>query len=480
MFKLRLLGQKLASALTNNECRRFCLSSVLHYEKVPENEPFCALPGRCPKLAKSGQEAFEFIKSGANVFIQGGSATPTFLLKDFHDYVVRNDLTDITLYHLPLQGEYPFTNPENQHRFRPNAFFTGDECRWAVNDGRADYIPVFLSEIPLLFDRGLIRLDLALISITPPDKHGLCSLGPSLDVTRSAILNAKRIVAQSNDRLPWCRGEASVHISHVDVTKEGSMPCHIWPTAMPTPTQEKIGRIIAENLIDDGSTIQVGVGGIPTAILSKLVDHKDLGVHSDILSDEMVRLVENGVITNAYKQLRPGKIVACLALGTSRVFNFIDDNPMVELVGSSWVCHPINIARNSKPVSIGTCIEIDLTGQITSDSIGTFIYGGCGAQLDFLRGACISLDNLGKPIVALNSTTKTGESKIVPVLKTGAGVVLTRAHVHYVVTEYGIAQLFGKSIRQRARALIDIAHPKHRESLEQAAYENLKVMPSLD
>ncbi|CAL8079867.1 unnamed protein product [Calicophoron daubneyi] len=480
MFRLRLLAQKLTAPLARTIRRGFRATSSLHYEFMPDHEPFCALPGRQPTQASSGEEAFYFLKDGANVFIQGGAATPSLIVQELHDYIVRNDLKDITIYHLPPLGPFPFFSVEEQHRFRANAFYTAPEGRKAVQQGKADYMPIFLSEIPLLFNRGLIKLDVALISITPPDKHGLCSLGPSLDVTRSAILNADHIVAQVNNQLPLCRGDASVHISHVTVTRDGPMSPHTLPLTRPTEIQEKIGTLIAENLINDGATIQAGTGGIPSATLSKLMDHRDLGIHTDIFSDEMVRLVETGAVTNRFKEIRPGKIVACLVLGTSRVFDFIDDNPVIDLTDAGLVCSSINVALNPQPIAIATCMEMDITGQAASDSLGTDVYSGFGGKVDFLRGAFISQDHLGKAIIAFTSLTKDGKSKIVPFLKDGTGVVNSRAHIHYVVTEYGIADLFGKNIRQRAHALIQIAHPKFREGLERSAFEILNVMPSPD
>ncbi|KER30723.1 hypothetical protein T265_02874 [Opisthorchis viverrini] len=475
--------------------RALHLSASRNYYISGPQEPFSPVPGRFPKWASSGDEAFYFLKDGANVFLHGGAATPSLLLKELYEYVMSNNLKDIKLFHIHTEGHYPFNDIAAQNRFRSTSLFTGGNCREAIREGRADYTPIFLSEIPLLFRRKHLQLDLAVINVTPPDKHGFCSLGPSVDVTRSAIQNAKHIVgnfclihstvffltkAQVNDQLPLTRGDASIHFSNLTVLRTGAQPCHQMSPRVASDVEDRIGTIIAENLVEDGATLQTGIGAIPDSVLSKLTNHRHLGVHTEMFSDGVVDLVNVGAITNAYKKVRPGKLVSSFVVGTNKVFEFLDDNPMVDMCDVGWVNSPVVIARNPRPVAINSCIEVDLSGQVSSDSIGQTIYSGFGGQVDFLRGAALSADGQGKPIIALPSTTKRGETKIVPHLKLGGGVVTTRAHCHYVVTEFGIAYLFGRNIRQRAYALIQIAHPDHRESLEKSAYEIYNVMPSPD
>ncbi|KAF7232784.1 hypothetical protein EG68_10694 [Paragonimus skrjabini miyazakii] len=480
MNRISSMQIKLGTILLRDFRRAFHVGRKLNYYISGPQEPFSAIPGKFPKWASNGEEAFYFLKDGANVFIHGGAATPSLLIQELYDYVLAKNLKDIKLFHIHTEGIYPFHDDAAQGRFRSTSLFTGGNCRAAIREGRADYTPIFLSEIPLLFRRKHLQLDLAIINVTPPDKHGFCSLGPSVDVARSAIQNAKYIVAQVNDQLPLTRGDASVHFSNLTVLRTGSQPCHQMTPRESSEVEDKIGSIIAENLVEDGATLQTGIGAIPDAVLAKLTNHRHLGVHTEMFSDGVVPLVQVGAITNAYKKMRPGKLVSSFVVGTKKVFDFLDDNPLVDMCDVQWVNSPVVIAQNPKPVAINSCIEIDLTGQVSSDSIGTTIYSGFGGQVDFLRGAALSLDGEGKPIIAVPSTTKRGESKIVPHLKLGGGVVTTRAHVHYVVTEFGTAYLFGRNLRQRAHALIQIAHPDHRESLEKASFEQLKVMPSPD
>ncbi|KAL7060658.1 hypothetical protein AAHC03_09781 [Spirometra sp. Aus1] len=356
----------------------------------------------------------------------------------------------------------------------------GGNCRNALKEGRADYVPVFLHEIPGLFRRNIIPLDIALVNVSPPDKHGFCSIGVSVDVTRSALEVAKVIVAQVNPHVPVCKGDAEIHINNIDYVINGPMPLHEMQKRQSSSAENQIAKLIANELITDGCTLQTGIGSIPDAVLALLAKHKDLGVHTELFSDGLVDLFKTGAVTNAKKKLLPGKIVTSFVIGSKKSFDFSDGNACVEMRDVAWTNNPYNIAQNPKPTAINSCIELDLTGQIVSDSIGTRIYSGFGGQVDFLRGAAISTDGQGLPIIALTSTTSKGESKIVPFLKQGAGVVTTRAHVHYVVTEYGIAYLFGRNLRQRAYHLINIAHPEHRERLEKGAFEVLKCMPSAD
>jgi acyl-CoA hydrolase len=360
------------------------------------------------------------------------------------------------------EGPAPYAAPELSKSFRVNALFAGANVRDAVNEGRADYMPVFLSEIPQLFRAGVLPLDVALIQVSPPDKHGCCSLGVSVDVTRAAVQVARTVIAQVNPNMPRTHGDGIIHEEDVDFFVEASDPL---PELAPRPLTEQvraIGRHCAE-LVDDGACVQVGIGGIPQATLASLGDHQRLGIHTEMFSDGMVDLVERGVITGELKRVHPGKMVASFALGTRRLYDFLDDNPSVAMLDVAYTNDTAVIRRNPKVTAINGAIEVDLTGQCVSDTIGDRIHSGVGGQMDFIRGAALSEG--GKPIIALKSTTSAGESRIVSYLKPGAGVVTTRAHVHFVVTEHGIADLWGKNLRQRAAALIAIAHPAHRDAL---------------
>ncbi|XP_045162495.1 4-hydroxybutyrate coenzyme A transferase-like isoform X2 [Mercenaria mercenaria] len=362
--------------------------------------------------------------------------------------------------------------------FRSNSLFVGGNSRKAIHEGRADAIPIFLSEIPRLFRHKIIHLDIALVTVSPPDKHGFCSLGTSVDCTRSAVQNAKYIIAQVNKHLPRTFGDGIIHESHVDAMVQWDEPLHEMAIGELSPEEEKIGKLIADNLVEDGATLQMGIGAIPDAVLAQLGNHKNLGIHSEMFSDGVVDLCEKGAITNTEKTILTGKIASSFAVGSKRLYDFMDNNPFVEMCDVAFTNNSAVISQNPKVTAINSCIEVDLTGQICADSIGTKIYSGFGGQIDFIRGAAICLDGRGKPIIAMPSATRRGETKIVPTLKLGSGVVTTRAHVHYVVTEYGIAYLFGKSLRERAYELIQIAHPDHREFLEKAAFERLRCMPA--
>ncbi|CAH8468815.1 unnamed protein product [Schistosoma rodhaini] len=472
---------KVAFVALPSKCQRTLHHESKHKtEKVKLREPFAVVSGNLPKTSLNGEEAFDFLKDDAKVFIHGGAATPTILISEFYNYVMAKKLKNISAYHIHTEGPFPIINPEASSHIRSVSLFTGSNCRDSIKSGRADYVPIFLSEIPHLFRRNIIKLDLALLNISPPDANGYCSLGPSVDVTRAAIETAKHLVGQINPSLSVTSGDAHVHISNFTSIIHGDMPCHFMNPRQMTEVEDKIGALIADNLIDDGATLQTGIGAIPDSVLNKLSNHRNLGVHTEMFSDGIIKLVDCGVITNANKVVRPGKIVTSFVIGTEKVFKFLHNNPMIEFRDVAWVNSPSVIARNPKPVSINSCIEVDLTGQIVSDSVGSRIYSGFGGQVDFIHGAAIAEDGLGKPIIALPSSTKRGESKISPCLKPGAGVVTSRAHAHYVVTEYGIAYLFGRSLRQRAHALIQIAHPDHRKSLEKASFEQLKVLPSAD
>ncbi|CAG0896936.1 unnamed protein product [Darwinula stevensoni] len=441
-------------------------------------EPFH--PMKRDPVWKSAEEAVKVLKSGDTVFIQGSAATPMVLIDAMCNYAKSAGLKDIRVCHMHTEGPGLYNEPEYEGIFRSNSFFVGSNCRKAVNTGRGDFIPIFLSEIPMLFHSGHIKPNVVLVQVCPADDHGFCSLGTSVDCTRAAIQHADYIIGQVNPKMPRSFGDGIIHESHFDAMVSVDVPLSEVETKPMSPEEAEIGKLIAENLVEDGATIQMGIGNIPNAVLSLLHNHKDLGVHTEMFSDGLVPLVECGAVSNHRKKVQIGKIVSCFVSGSRVVFDFLDDNPLVAMMSVSFTNNRSLIAMNPKVTSINSCIEVDLTGQVVSDSIGSRIYSGVGGQIDFLRGAAVCSDGRGKPIIALQSATKRGESKIVPYLKKGAGVVTTRAHVHYIVTEHGIVNLFGKNLRQRAHALISIAHPDHRESLEKDAFERLKCMPSPD
>lgn len=414
----------------------------------------------------SAEDAAKLVKSGDRVYVHSVAAAPQQLIRAVTARA--DELRDVEFVHLHLEGKAPYAEPQYAESFRVNAFFVGSNIRGAVNEGRADYIPVFLSEIPALFRQNVLPLDIALINVSPPDKHGFCSLGVSVDIARAAVDCARTVIAQINPNMPRTIGDALVHIKDIDAMVEVNDPLPEVPVPELSETDRAIGRYIAE-LIDDGATLQMGIGSIPNAVLASLGNHKDLGIHTEMFSDGVISLVEHGVVNGSKKAKHPGKIVAGFVMGTRRLYDFIDDNPQVLMLDIGYVNDTSVIRRNPKATAINSAIEVDLTGQICADSIGTRQFSGVGGQMDFIRGA--SLSPGGKPIIALPSTTKRGETKIVPFLKQGAGVVTTRAHVHYIVTEFGVAYLYGKNLRQRASELIRIAHPDHREALEKEAFE---------
>jgi acyl-CoA hydrolase len=414
----------------------------------------------------SASEAVKIIKSGDRVFIHGVAAAPQTLIRAMTDRA--DEIKDVEIVHLHTEGSAPYADPEYFDSFRVNAFFVGSNVRRAVNDGRADYIPVFLSEIPALFRKRVLPLNIALINVSPPDRHGFCSLGVSVDIARAAVECADHVIAQINPQMPRTLGDSLVPYADLESVVEVDEPLLEAIPPVLTDIDRAIGRNIAD-MIEDGATLQMGIGSIPNAVLASLGDHKRLGIHTEMFSDGLIDLVESGVVTGEEKRNHPGKVVAGFVMGTRRVYDFIDDNPQVLMLDITYVNDTAVIRRNPKATAINSAIEVDLTGQVCADSIGTRQYSGVGGQMDFIRGA--SLSEGGKPIIALPSTTNRGESKIVAFLKEGAGVVSTRAHVHYIVTEYGIANLYGKNLRQRASELIKIAHPDHRETLEKAAFE---------
>jgi len=411
---------------------------------------------------KSANEAISKIESGQRIFIHGSAATPRTLLKTL--FARSGELKNVELVSISTLGEGLFDYPDLDKSFFINSLFVSDNIREIVNGNNGDYIPVFLSEISQLFDKKILPLDVALIHVSPPDKHGFCSLGTSVDITRSALRNAPHVIAQVNPQMPRTYGNSFIHVNEIDslVEVDEALPEVDYQTSNNEDTAS-IGKFCAA-LIEDGSTLQMGIGAIPDAVLKCLEGHKDLGIHTEMFSDGVIPLIHSGVITNRFKRKQQGKIVTGFVTGTKKLYDFVDDNPNVLFLDIDYVNDTRVIAANPKVVAINSAIEIDITGQVCADSIGTYQFSGVGGQMDFMRGAALS--DGGKPIIALTSTTKKGVSKIVPLLKSGAGVVTTRAHMHYVVTEFGVANLFGKNLHQRAIALMMIAHPAHREWLE--------------
>lgn len=411
-------------------------------------------------------EAVGHVKSGDRVFIHGAAMTPKILINALCENA--SSLRDVELLHMHTEGDAPYAKEQYQESFKVNAAFVAGNVRSAVNSGHGDYIPIFLSEIHLLFKRGILPLDIAFIQVSPPDKHGYCSLGTSIDVTMSAIEEAKMVIAQINPNVPRSHGDGIIHQDQIDFGVEVNVSIHSTEIGTPSEIELNIGKYVAE-LVEDGATLQMGIGGIPNVVLSNLNNHKGLGIHTEMFSDGILPLVKKGIITGENKIVKQGKIVSCFAVGSNELYDFIDDNPIVHLKAASYTNDTANIRKNPKVTAINSAIEIDLTGQVCADTIGRYQYSGVGGQMDFIRGA--SLSEGGKAIIAMPSVTKKGFSKIVPFLKEGAGITTTRAHVHYVVTEYGAVNLFGKNLKQRAHALISIAHPDHREQLECEATE---------
>ena len=412
------------------------------------------------------ENAVSLIKSGDHVFVHSVAANPQRLVNAMTERA--GELRDVKIYHLHTEGDAPYSKPEYAGSFKTNALFIGANVRAGFASGQVDYIPNFLSEVPALFRKKIIPIDVALIQVSPPDKHGFCSLGVSIDVSRAAVQMAKTVIAQVNPNMPRTHGDGLIHVKEIDAMVEVDDPLIEVPVRKLSEIDMAIGRYIA-GMVEDGATLQMGIGGIPDAVLASLQDHKDLGVHTEMFSDGLIELVEKGIVNGRLKARHPGKIVASFVMGTRKLYDFIDDNPEVAMLDVAYVNDTHVIRKNPKVTAINSAIEVDITGQVCADSIGTRMYSGVGGQMDFIRGA--SLSEGGKPIIALPSTTSRGESRIVPFLKTGAGVVTTRAHVHYIVTEYGIANLYGKNLTERAKALIEIAHPDHREKLCKQAHE---------
>jgi len=410
---------------------------------------------------KPADEAMLCVQSGMRVYIQPGCAEPETLV----EALMRRGpyVRDVEIVHMMTMGCAPYVAPEMEGHFRHNAMFIGGNVREAINQGRADYTPIYLSEIEGLFESGSMPIDVALIEVSPPDSHGYCSFGIGVDTTLTAAKCAHRVVAQVNGQMPRTYGDSFIHVSDIDVVVESSRPLCAAKRVPVTDLNVAIARNVA-SLIEDGAVLQTGIGGIPDAVLPFLSDRKDLGVHSELVSDGVIDLIEAGVITGARKNFKPRKIILGFALGTKRLFDFVDNNPIFEFHPTAYTNDPALIARNDNMVAINSALQIDLTGQVCSDSVGTQFYSGIGGQVDFIRGA--SRAKRGKPIIAISSTAKNGViSRIVPLLNPGAGVVTSRGLIRYVVTEYGVAYLHGKTIRERAQALIEIAHPKFRDEL---------------
>jgi acyl-CoA hydrolase len=415
-------------------------------------------------------QALAAVKPGNNIYIHTAAAAPQVLI----DALVAHapNLKNVKIYHLHTESTAPYVLPEYKGIFETNCLFIGANTRKAVWEGRANFIPVFLSEVPALFRKMIIPIDVCLISVSPPDKHGFCSLGPSIDATRAAMQMATTVIAQVNTFIPRTHGDGIIHIKDIDFMVEGNVPLHETILPEPNEVETAIGSHIAD-MIEDGSTLQMGIGSIPNAVLYRLTNHKDLGIHTEMFSDGVIPLVESGVINNSKKKVHPGKIISGFVVGSRKIYDFIDDNPLVNMLDIAYVNDISVIRKNPRAVSINSAIEVDLTGQVCADSIGTKFFSGVGGQMDFIRGA--SLSTGGKPIIALASSTTRGDSKIVPTLKLGAGVVTTRAHVHYIVTEFGVAHMYGKNIRERIKEMINIAHPDHREDLARQAREIYNV-----
>jgi acyl-CoA hydrolase len=416
----------------------------------------------------TAQQAVKNISSNQRVFIHSVSMAPQQLIKALTARAP--ELRNVEICHLHTEGEAPYADPQLSASFHVNSLFIGANVRHTIKAGNGSYTPVFLNEIPYLFRKRIIPLDVALLQVSPPDKHGFCSLGTSVDASLAAAQSASHVIAQVNPKVPRSHGDGLIHHSKFDslVAVEDDIPKH--EPVPPTETELAVGKNVA-SLIEDGSCLQMGIGAIPNAALSQLGHLKNLGIHTEMFSDGILDLVKKGVINGSQKEVHPGKIISGFVMGSQKLYDFIDDNPLVNLLDIAYVNNTAVIRKNKKAVSINSAVEIDLTGQICADSIGMRMYSGVGGQMDFMRGAMLSKQ--GKPIIALPSTTRHGVSRIVAFLKKGAGVVTTRSHVHYVVTEYGVADLYGKTLKQRAQALTNIAHPKHREAIAREFYEAL-------
>ena len=418
----------------------------------------------------SAEEAVKIIQSGNRVFIHGSAATPIHILEALQKR--HAGLKNVELVSISTLGKINFNDPIYKDSFFINSLFVSENSRAVVNSDGGDYVPIFLSEIPRLFKENILPLDVAIVHVSPPDAHGYCSLGTSVDIARAAVDMAPHVIAMVNSRMPRTHGQGFVHISKINslVWHDAELP-EVDYSFKSNDTIIKIGNNVA-SLVEDGATLQLGIGAIPDQVLKNLANHKFLGLHTEMMSDGVIPLIEKGVIDNSRKKINLGKSVTGFMAGTRRLYDFVNDNPSIRVMDISFVNDTSIIRKNPKVTAINSAIEIDLTGQVCADSMGTYQYSGIGGQMDFIRGA--SLSEGGKPIIAMPSVTSKGLSRIVPFLKEGAGVVTTRGHVHWVVTEYGIVNLFGKNLKQRGKELINISHPDHRESLEKSFYERFK------
>jgi len=420
----------------------------------------------------SSDEAVRRIASGDHVYYGGNAAMPQELTRALARR--RAELKDVRLSHVLLVGTDPLCSPEMAEHFRHNSLFVGSADREAVNDGRADYTPIFLYQIPRLFRDGIVRVDVAMVQVSPPDEHGFMSLGVEVLASKTACQLAKTVIVQVNEEMPRILGDSFIHVSRADAIVECTEPLILRRVKPATTVEKAIAKNVLD-LIEPGATLQMGIGGIPDSIYEAIEGPMDLGIHTEMISDGAMRAIERGSVTGNRKTLHQGKVVITFALGSRELYHFLDNNPLIEAHPVDYVNDPFIVRQNENLVAINSAIELDLTGQVCSDSIGAYIYSGFGGQVDFIRGAASSKG--GRPVIAISSTAKGGEaSRIVPFLSQGAGVVTSRADVHYVVTEYGVANLFGRNLRDRAEALIGIAHPKFRDDLLRAAKER-RLLP---
>ncbi len=414
----------------------------------------------------TADQAVKVVKSNDRVYIQAAVAAPQSLINALTKR--HSELKNVEICHLHIEGEAPYANIEYKDSFFVNSFFIGKNVRHTLQQGNGCYTPVFLGELPLLFKRNIVDVDVAFIQVSPPDKHGYCSLGVTVAATPAAIENANYVIAEINPKMPRTHGDGIIHISEIDALVEvnRNLVAHNMPE--PNEVEVKIGNYIAE-LIEDGSTLQMGIGSIPNAVLTRLTNHKNLGLHTEMFSDGVIDLILKDVINSNNKAINHGKAVSTFLMGSQKLYDYVDDNPFIEMKAADYTNSVAMIRQNPKVVSINSAIEIDITGQVCADSIGMRMYSGVGGQLDFIRGATYSEG--GKPIIALPSITRNGRSRIVPFLQPGAGVVTTRAHVKYIVTEYGVADLYGKTIKQRIKEMVKITHPDHRETVEKFYFD---------
>ncbi|MEK6451079.1 MULTISPECIES: acetyl-CoA hydrolase/transferase family protein [unclassified Myroides] len=417
----------------------------------------------------SASEAAKVVKSGDRIYVQAAAATPNVLTKAISDRA--DELKGVEFCHIHTEGAAPYADPVLAESFHVNSFFIGKNVRHTIAAGNGSYTPVFLSEVPNLFRKGAVTLDVVLIQVSPPDEHGFCSLGVSVEATVAAMECAKVVIAQINSFMPRTFGDSVLHISKIDMAVEHNCPLYASKPTVITDTEAKIGGFVAE-LIEDESTLQMGIGNIPNAVLAQLTNHKDLGLHTEMFSDGVIDLIESGVINCSKKAVTKGRALATFLIGSERLYKFVDNNPFIVLKESNYVNDTSVIRQNPKVVAINSALEVDLTGQVCADSLGTKMYSGVGGQMDFVRGA--SLSKGGKAIIALSSVSNRGDNRIVPFLKQGAGVVTTRAHAQYIVTEYGVADLYGKTLKQRVEAMASIAHPNFREEVLRTYYNSIK------